>query len=202
MLRVCCNYTGEVQSVDPLFSPFSLLSHIQTVRIQQEVVHADDQNAVIGVPGSGGVFDNDNLLKGIVDAEQRIGFLLHFGFVWNGESGLDIVALCALITYEIHFQLLLLTIAGAIVFAGNYQADIHIEISCNQLIEQNIFHGVIFFDLTEVDPGITQAHIAEIILLRGINVLFAFDVIAGCPGDDKSITQIVQITLDGVDTIS
>ena len=65
---------------------FSLSSHIQTVGIQQEIIHADDQDAVLGVPGGRSIFDHDNFLEGIVDAQQRVGFLLQLCIVGDGKG--------------------------------------------------------------------------------------------------------------------
>ena len=173
--------------------------HIQTVRIQQEIIHTDDQNSVIGVTGSGGVFDHDDLLEGIIDTEQGIGFLLHFCFVGDGESRLNIVALGALVANKVHFQLLADILAGTILSGDAYQPHIHIEISCDQFVEQDVFHGMIFFDLPEVNPGITKTYIAEIVFLRSVDVLSAFNVITGSAADNKGIAKIIQITLNSVD---
>ena len=53
-------------------------------------------NTVIGVSGHIGILDNDDLLVGIIDAEQRIGFLLPLGIVGNGKGRLHIIAVCNL----------------------------------------------------------------------------------------------------------
>lgn len=66
--------------------------YIQAIRVQQEVVHTDHQNAVIGVPGGRGILDNDDLLEGIIDPQQRMGFLPHSGFIGDRKSGLDIAS--------------------------------------------------------------------------------------------------------------
>ena len=77
------------------------LLQIQAICIQQEVVHADDQNAIVGIPGSRVVLDNDNLFKGIINAEQRIGFLLHFRIIGDGKCRLDIVALGPFVAHRV-----------------------------------------------------------------------------------------------------
>lgn len=69
------------------FSIFFFL-HIQAICIQQEIVHADDQNAIVGVPGGWSDFHDNKLFEGIIDTEQRIGFLLHFCFVGNSARRL------------------------------------------------------------------------------------------------------------------
>lgn len=145
--------------------------HIQTIRIQQEVIHTDNQDAVIGIPGSRSIFDHDDFLEGVIDAEQRVGFLLHFCFVRDGESRLDIIALGTLVAHKVYFQLLADIFACTVFSIDAHQPHIHTKVSCNQFIEQDILHGMVFFDLTEIDPGVSQAYIAEIILL-GVSMYF------------------------------
>ena len=106
---------------------------------------------------------------------------------------MDVITLRALVADKIHLKLLTDTVAAFVCLTyGNY-SHINVISSSNQLVVDDILHGVSFLNLTEVNSGVAKSYIAEIILLRSVDILSALYIIAGGTAYDKSVTEIVKI---------
>ena len=57
----------------------------------------------------------------------------------------------------------------------------------------DIFHRVCFLKLTEVQPGIPQNRVREIIFIRSMDVFLSLDVIADSRINQKGITRRIDI---------
>ena len=71
--------------------------------------------------------------------------------------------------------------------------DVYIETPCQKFVVDDVFKQVSLFDLTEIETGIAQSDIGEIVFARGVDVAFAFDIIAFCLRDDKCVLQIADV---------
>ena len=69
-----------------------------------------------------------------------------------------------------------------------------------EFIIDDIFHRVCFLKLTEVQPGILQARIREILFNRSIDEFLSPDVMADSRINQEGITQIIDIffTVEGL----
>ena len=55
-----------------------------------------------------------------------------------------------------------------------------------------------FFQLSEIQAGISQPHVGEVVFHRGINVFFAFYIIPDSAVDQEGIAEIINILLDRI----
>ena len=115
------------------------------------------------------VAHHDDFGIGIVDTIERIDLLLPFLFIGHGKSRLDVVAFVRQIDHEIDFEL------RACFFSRNNMvvldhAHIDIESPCREFVIKDIFHDMVFFLLTEVETGIAQTDVREIVFERRVDV--------------------------------
>ena len=120
---------------------------------------------------------DDDLFERIVHLGQRSLFVLLLALAVHAEGRLDIIAFAALVAYKVNFQLgtLLLSVLVADDYGDN--SDVNVETSNQQLIVDDVFHYVGLFILSEIDAGVAQSHVGEIILGWGVDIFLAFDII-------------------------
>ena len=86
---------------------------------------------------------------------------------------LDIISLTRLIDDEIDFELLAQALAGAVPAERFHNAHIDMIPANAQLVINDILHDMSRLLLTEVQPGVAQAEVGEIILEIGTDMPLA-----------------------------
>ena len=142
------------------------------------------------------ILGDDNALEEIPGQHQGTLFLLHLGLIRNGVSRLDIVAFGAFVANKVNLQLFTDAVALFVGIILYDDAHIYIEAADFQLIEDDVFHAVGFFQLSEIQTGISQSHVGEVVFYQGVNVFFAFHIIADGTVDQEGITEIINILPD------
>ena len=102
------------------------------------------------------VLGDDNTLEEIPGQHQRTLLLLHLGLIRNRVSRLDIITLGTFIEDKVDFQLFTDAVALLIGVILYDDAHIHIEAADFQLIQNDVFHDVGFFQVPEIQTGISQ----------------------------------------------
>lgn len=90
---------------------------------------------------------------------QRCGFLSLLGISWHNECRLNVITLATLIGDKIHFILFadcLAIFICSLMFNNTY---VNTKSTNFEFIVNNILHYVVFFLLSEIENGITNAHI-------------------------------------------
>lgn len=167
---------------------------LQTIGIQHKFKDAHNQHTTFVIVRCWCILRNNDFLESVAGHHQRALFLFHFCLIRDSVSRLNIVTFGAFVAYEIYFILLA---DAASIFASavyHHNANIHIEASDFQLIENDILHRVGFLQLTEVQTCVAKPHIGEIVFNRGVDILFSLDIITHCTVNQKRITQIFDIS--------
>ena len=129
---------------------------LKTVFVQQEVIDAHNQDSILIVMRCRSVLGDDNTLEEIPGQHQRTLLLLHLGLIRNRVSRLDIITLGTFIEDKVDFQLFTDAVALLIGVILYDDAHIHIEAADFQLIQNDVFHDVGFFQVPEIQTGISQ----------------------------------------------
>ena len=106
---------------------FPIVSDIQAVFIQQEVIDTHKQDAILIVVWRRSIPGDDDPFEEIPGQHQGSLFLLHFCLIRNRVSGLDVVAFGTLVTDEVNLQLPADAVAFFIGIILYDDAHIHIE---------------------------------------------------------------------------
>ena len=144
------------------------------------------------------VLHHHDLLKGVPHAVEGVYFLRPLFLVRHGQGRLDIIPAAPLVCHKVDLQLCALALFLLILVAVLHHAHIHIELTTQKFIIDDVFHDMIFFLLAEIQSGISQAHIAEIILQRRTDIFSALHIIAVCLVDHKSVHEELQIPADSL----
>lgn len=155
---------------------------IEAAWVEQEFFDSDSDDAFFVAGQAGVAAHHDDFFEGIIGVHEGAFFLFAFCCIWQGESRLQIVSFTSLIGDEVDFYLFTCPL-----FALFHNPYVHGKSPGNQLVIDGIFHQVRRFLLAEVQPGVTQSHILEIILQGAADVLASFHVIAFCVVDNESI---------------
>ena len=136
---------------------------------QQEIFNIDVLHAPLVRPRQDIVAHHDDFGIGIVNPIEGIDLLLPFLFIGHGKGRLDVVAFVCQIDHEIYFELraYFLPCNGMVLL--DY-AHIDVESPCNEFVIKDIFHNMVFFLLTEVETGIAQTDVREIVFERRVDV--------------------------------
>lgn len=102
---------------------------------------------------------NNNLLERIPRSQKRALFLRALRGIRQCKGRLYVVAPAALICDEINLYALAFAI-----FCNINHANVNLITPCNEFIEKDVFHNVGFFLLPEIEAGIAQSDIFEIVL--------------------------------------
>ena len=138
----------------------------------------------------------DVFVLGIVDPQERT-LLLSFLFRRaHGKGGLDIIASASGVGDEVDFQLLARHFPVRLFLPDLHHADVDGKAAIEQFVVDDVLHDVVFILLTEIQPGIAQTDILEIIFERSVDVGFPLDVVADRFIDQKSVFQIFAISGD------
>ena len=144
------------------------------------------------------VLHHHDLLKGVPHAVEGVYFLCSLFLVRHGQGRLDIIPAAPLVCHKVDLQLRTLALFLFVLVTVLHHAHIHVELTAQQLIINNVLHNVVFFLLAEIQSGISQAHIAEIILQRRTDIFSALHIIAVCLVDHKSVHEELQIPADSL----
>ena len=120
---------------------------------------------------------DDDFLERVVHLGQRSLLILPFLLVIHAEGRLDIVAFAALVAHKVNLQLGAHLLAVLVTRDYWHYTYIDVEATNQQLVVYDILHQVGLFVLTEIDTGIAQPHVSEVILVWGVDVFLAFDII-------------------------
>lgn len=104
-------------------------------------------------------------------------------------GNLDIISLTRLIDDEIDFELLAQAFAAAVPAERFHDAYIDMIPANAQLVINDILHDMSRLLLTEIQPGVAQTEVGEVIFEIGTDILAPFDVIALRLLDQKSIRR-------------
>lgn len=165
--------------------------------VEEEVEEGEVEDAVLVVVAGGGVGGDEDFGEGIVDAAEGTQLLLAlFG---GGESvgGLDVGAGAAEVADEIDLQLLALAHTALVAGVDGVDADIHGDAAAAQLVVDEVFHEVRFLKPAEVETGVAQTEVGEIVFGGGADVSFAADVVARGFFNQKSLFKNRQVFFDG-----
>ena len=124
---------------------------------------------------------------------ERVEFLRLLLLRGEVVGNLDIISLTRLIDDEIDFELLAQALAAAVPAERFHDAHIDMITANAQLIIYNVLHDVSRLLLTEIQPGVAQTEVGEVIFEIGTDILAPFDVIALRLLDQKSIRQKINV---------
>ena len=124
---------------------------------------------------------------------ERVEFLRLLLLRGEVVGNLDIISLTRLIDDEIDFELLAQALAAAVPAERFHDAHIDMIPANAQLIIYDVLHDVSRLLLTEIQPGVAQAEVGEVIFEIGTDILAPFDVIALRLLDQKSICQKINM---------
>lgn len=165
-------------------------SIIQTALIQQEIIDAHNQHPIVIVIRCRYFFRDDDLLEEIDSQHQGAMLLFHLCPIWNRIDRLNIIPLRAFITDKINFRLFADSITFFIGFIQSDNSHIHIKTAYLQLIEDDIFHKMSFFQLTEIETGIPQPQIVKVISDRCVDILLTLNIISDSTVDQEGLTLL------------
>ena len=57
-----------------------------------------------------------------------------------------------------------------LIYCTPLSSDVHVESPCLELVVNNVLHDMVLFLLAEIEQGIAQAYVREVIFKRRINV--------------------------------
>lgn len=164
---------------------------------EEEVEEGEVEDAVLVVVAGGGVGGDEDFGESIVDAAE--GTQLLFALFGGGESvgGLDVGAGAAEVADEIDLQLLALAHAALVAGVDGVDTHIHGDAAAAQLVINQIFHEVRFLKLAEVETGVAQAEVGEIVFGGGVDIPLAADVVARGFFNQKGLFENRQVFFDG-----
>mgnify|MGYP001675784915 CR=1 FL=1 len=184
------------QKERPILPIIKMPSGFQTVLIEQEIIDAHQQHALFIIVRRRRILRDDHTLEKIARQHQRALLLLHLCGIGQRVGGLDIVPLRSLVADEINLKLSANAAALFIPVVLHDDADIHIEAANLQFIEDDILHAVRLFQLSEIQPGISQSHVRKVIFQRSVHIFLSLHIIAHGAVDQERITEIINISLD------
>ena len=138
------------------------------------------------------VYD-DNFLERVRDMAERVEFLRLLLLRGEIVGDLDIISLTRLIDDEIDFELLTQALAAAVPAERFHDAYIDMIPANAQLVINDVLHDVSRLLLTEIQPGVAQTEVGEVIFEIGTDILAPFNVIALRLLDQKSIRQKINV---------
>jgi len=127
---------------------------------------------------------------------SEFGFLLSLLYIRYGKGRLDITSPVAVICDKVDFQFATLALSFITFIIIFHNSDIHIESISFEFIVDNILHDMVLFLLAEVELGIAQTDIGEIVFKRSIDVSFSLDVVLCRLAQDICLFETSEISSD------
>ena len=168
---------------------------VQRLLVGQEVDEAHGGDALVVAMDGNVVAHDDDFLERVADLDERGLFLLAFLIATDVVGRLYIVAAAAEVADEVDFELCLSSRAVLIGIGDRHDAYIDVESTNAQLIVDNVLHDVRALVLPEVDAGIAQPHVGEVVFAGSVNIVAALHIVAHGTLHKERVAEMVQVDL-------
>ena len=139
------------------------------------------------------VFYHDDLLERVVNEPIGADFLKALFFLADREGRLKIVFPASVSGGEIDFEIAFFALPGRVFVIPFHDPDVDIEPAAAKLVVEDVLHDMVFLGLPEVQAGILQADVCEIVFAGRADVLPSLDVVADRLAYQEGVGQVIEV---------